>query len=186
MLHEDERSLSKRVPLRFIKRPYAKIDAARTKGRANRLRWEQRKEKLAEQATAVRQRPTAAGKSKSKHAKGATEKVNGKGTKRKHLQQHHDGGNAQPATTATEGISGACASAEAGDAPSRQQTRKRGRHADATPGHASPREPSPPDAAVPTDAKRAAKLARLAKRGVSAQRLAAFAKLGKAPSKPRR
>ena len=44
ILHEDERSLSKRVPLRFVKRPYAKIDAGLTKTRSNRLKWEAKRE----------------------------------------------------------------------------------------------------------------------------------------------
>ena len=44
------------MPLRFIKRPYAKLDATQLKGRANRLRWEERKAERqgAKQAEAVR------------------------------------------------------------------------------------------------------------------------------------
>ena len=49
LLLEDERALSKRVPLRFVKRPYAKFDEKRLKGRANRERWEARKAERAEE-----------------------------------------------------------------------------------------------------------------------------------------
>ena len=46
--HLDEKQLSKRVPLRYVKRPYAKADDAKLKKRANKQRWEQRQQERAE------------------------------------------------------------------------------------------------------------------------------------------
>ena len=40
MLEVDEKTLSKRVPLRFIKRPYAQHDERKLKGIANKVRWQ--------------------------------------------------------------------------------------------------------------------------------------------------
>jgi len=53
MLLESEKTLSKRVPLRFVKRPYAQLDESKLKGRANRQRWEERQAERA--TTAARQ-----------------------------------------------------------------------------------------------------------------------------------
>ena len=44
LLAENEKALEKRVPLRFVKRPYLKADDRSLKSRANRKRWEERRE----------------------------------------------------------------------------------------------------------------------------------------------
>eukprot|EP00316_Scyphosphaera_apsteinii_P013081 CAMPEP_0119334050 /NCGR_PEP_ID=MMETSP1333-20130426/86557_1 /TAXON_ID=418940 /ORGANISM="Scyphosphaera apsteinii, Strain RCC1455" /LENGTH=213 /DNA_ID=CAMNT_0007344267 /DNA_START=3 /DNA_END=644 /DNA_ORIENTATION=- len=47
LLEMDERSLSKRVPIRFIKRPYAQHDETKLKGHAKKQKWADLKEERA-------------------------------------------------------------------------------------------------------------------------------------------
>ena len=167
LLNEDERSLAKRVPLRFVKRPYAKTDETQLKGRANRVRWEERRDernaKRSEAAKAKAKGAAIAAKAASKAARLQPTSLPPDGP---------SGGGEGERMTHGGGTSGAKRKGDAATSGERHGGKRRKADVEAPP--------------PPTDAKAAAKAARLAKRGVTEQRLGTFAKLaqaGKARSK---
>jgi protein KRI1 len=179
MLEEDERKLSKRVPLRYVKRPYAKLDDARLKSRANRLRWEQRREERVDAAVAEAKKARKGGKGD----RGGGDHAGG-GIKRKREASGTDRASA-------DGGAGGEGESEPGGQAAAKRARAEKRAAREAKAQRSAASSAPQ--AEPEDlqaAKKAAKKAKLKqKHGVTDQRLEAFAKLaeqGKAKKKKKK
>ena len=177
MLREDERTLSKRVPLRYVKRPYADLDMhdeAKLKGRANKVRWEEKR------AAKIKAAQDAAEKA-AKAAKLAA-KAKRKEAKKQQQQQQRDGSEEEAsepkakrkreATTAEGGGGGKRARGGSGGIPS--------------PGGGSSRESAAAEDENVNGSGGGKAAKKLLNRGVSAQRLETFAKLGKEAKKAKK
>ena len=185
LLNADESTLRKRVPLKYVKRPYAQLDEAAIKGKAKRVAWEEKREKKVKERMAQ----TA---QKAKEAAMAAKAE----AKKKRKQQQREaaataGGELESrdsgATASNGGESGSDGARKkrkrskspggAGDAGGEADNAESKRKMHAKHGDTS-------DAL--SDAKAAAKAAKLLKKGVSEQRLQTFAKLGKVLGKKKK
>lgn len=177
MLHTDEKALSKRVPLRYVKRPYANLDERKVKGAANRKRWEERAQQRAD-ATAAKTAEKAKRAAKAaKAAKRANAGDSGAGGDDAGAGTSGDAdaahGDAALGKKRKRRDSDAMGSGDHDSAQSRSSKAKRGRAgADGAPASLPPSGHS-----GVADPKAEAKAARLQKNGVSAERLKAFARL---------
>ena len=167
------------MPLRFVKRPYAKIDAGLTKSRGNRLKWEAKREEKEKgrvedaRAKAAKFGKEAKAKRRAERQAAAAAEGGGRGGGaaadggRQEAQEARRGGCCRwfrgPAADAVENGGGAAKGKKKKKAAAEPAAAAA---AAAVPGHGP-------------EAKAAAKAARLAKHGVSGARLALFEKMAK-------
>lgn len=174
LLTLDDRTLSKRVPIRAIKRPYAQHDATKLKSRAKRLAWADEAQRRDAERIATKRKRLEAERIGAKKKPATVDKAAAGG------QRHAGGGAAAGGVAASERAGGGGAEGEVragvaaiAAAGKRKPGRDDGRDA---PRGAKPkrkREEAPEPAAE-------------SKRGVAANRLAAFAQVNKRSKKEAR
>ena len=199
LMHGDEKKLSKRVPLKFVKRPYdTKLDVAKLKSRGNRVRWEEKRmERVNEAVTEANARAKAEAVASKKEARAR---------RKQQQQQQAEGGQASAEATAEGRAAGADAAgggkklkrsreqadADAGGSDEKldgdekpeggEKKRKKSKSPKAEKLMQSAADAAEAEAKAKTDAKAAKLLAK----GMSASRLETYAKLAKAGKKKQR
>ena len=196
MLAEPETALAKRVPLRYVKRPFAQLDPSKIKGRANRERWEARKAErtaaMAAEAEAAMAKPPAWTKKRKRSEDGAGEgavATGGEGRKGGASAggdsgdcgdcEGHEGGAVSRvgsgAGSGAGGIGGANGTGD-GEAPAAREKKKKKK--ERAEGNGSP---SPDAAGALSKAK-----SKALKKGVTPERLEVYEKLFRAQKKKKK
>jgi protein KRI1 len=193
MLAEPEKALAKRVPLRYVKRPFAQLDPSKIKGRANRERWEARKAErtAAMAAEAAMAKPPAWTKKRKRSEDCAGEGAvvtGGEGRKGGASaggdsgdsgdSEAHEGGAVSRVGSGAGSGAGAIGGADGtgdGEAPAREKKKKKKERAE---GNGSP---SPDAAGALSKAK-----SKALKKGVTPERLEMYEKLFRAQKKKKK
>jgi protein KRI1 len=194
MLAEPETALAKRVPLRYVKRPFAQLDPSKIKGRANRERWEARKAErtaaMAAEAEAAMAKPPAWTKKRKRSEDGAGEGAVATGGRKGGASaggdsgdcgdcEGHEGGAVSRvgsgAGSGAGGIGGANGTGD-GEAPAAREKKKNKK--ERAEGNGSP---SPDAAGALSKAK-----SKALKKGVTPERLEVYEKLFRAQKKKKK